>query len=194
MWIVSSQTTICPVRTGSISSNSFVRAIRTCRLAFEHIHPEDLSIASEAFATLLEQPDQEQAVEYRARHADGSWKWLEVRGRNRLDDPVIEGIIVSAREITDRKDREQELRQKERRYQAVFNDPNILVGLIDTDGTVLDINETAMGYVDADVADVTGEPFWEAPWFTGDGTIQQEVHERIDQAAAGEYVEFEMRK
>ncbi|WP_348609655.1 PAS domain S-box protein [Halobaculum rarum] len=159
--------------------------------AFEHIHPEDLAASSDAFADLLEQPSQEHTIEYRARHADGSWRWLEVRGRNRLDDPVIEGIIVSVRDITERKAREQELHEKERRYQAVFNDPNILVGMLDTDGTVHDINETALEYVDADDADVLGEPFWETPWFTGDESVRQEVRDGIDQAAAGEYVEFE---
>ncbi|GAB7010206.1 PAS domain S-box protein [Halorubrum trueperi] len=159
---------------------------------FDRVKPEDRSIASEAFADALEHPDQEHSVEFRVRHADGSWRWLEVRGRNRLSDPVIEGIVVSVHDVTERKARQQELRKKERRYQAVFNDPNILVGMLDTDGTVLDINETAMEYVESDVEDITGEPFWKTPWFTSDETVQQEVRGWIDKAAAGEYVEFEL--
>ncbi|QZP39185.1 hybrid sensor histidine kinase/response regulator [Halobaculum magnesiiphilum] len=160
--------------------------------AFEHVHPADLSTASDAFADLLEHPDQDHTVEYRVRHADGSWRWVEVRGRNRLEDTVIGGIIVSVRDITQRKARQQELREKERRYQAVFNDPNILVGMLDTDGTVLDINETAMRYIEADVEEITGKPFWKTPWFSGDESVQQEIREWIDKAAAGEYVEFEI--
>jgi len=80
--------------------------------AFETIHPEDMSVASEAFAEILEQPDREQTVEYRARHADGSWRWLEVRGRNLLDNPVIEGILVSVRDITERVQHKQELERQ----------------------------------------------------------------------------------
>lgn len=160
--------------------------------AFEHIHPEDLSMASEAFIDVLKHRDEEHTAEYRVRHANGSWRWLEVRGRNRLDDSVIEGILVSVRDITQRRARQEELREKERRYQAVFNDPNILVGMLDPDGTVLDINETAMGYIDTDIEAITGEPFWETPWFAGDETVKQEVRESIDQAAAGEYVDFEL--
>ncbi|MFB1062558.1 ATP-binding protein [Natrinema sp. H-ect4] len=79
----------------------------------------------------------------------------------------------------------------ERRFEAVFDDPNILVGLLDPDGTVLDINRTAMDYIDADLADVSDEPFWETPWWgDGDG-VQSDVKEWTERAAAGEYVEFE---
>lgn len=74
----------------------------------------------------------------------------------------------------ERTEREQVLRQKERRYQAVFNDPNILVGLIDTDGTVLDINQTAMEYIDATLNDVIDTPFWETPWFDHSEALQDD--------------------
>ncbi len=105
--------------------------------------------------------------------------------------PDEDGISIYFRDSSIRKEREQELERKERRYQAVFNDPNILVGLIDTDGTVLDINDTAMSYIDADLDDVVGEPFWETPWFSHSASIRQQVKEGVEQAAEGEYVDFE---
>jgi PAS domain S-box-containing protein len=80
--------------------------------AFKSIHPEDLSVASETFTNVLEHPEKEHVVEYRARHSDGSWRWLEVRGRNLLDNPVIEGIIVSVRDITERIEYQQELERQ----------------------------------------------------------------------------------
>jgi PAS domain S-box-containing protein len=101
-------------------------------------------------------------------------------------------LVCTIQDITEHKDRKQELKKKKRRYQAVFHDPNILVGLLDTTGTVLEINETAMGYVDVELADVAGEPFWETPWFTGDEAIQETIRHRVEQAATGEYVEFEV--
>ena len=86
---------------------------------------------------------------------------------------------------------ERELRRTKHRYRAIFEDPNILAGLIDTDGTVLDINRTAMEYVDATLAEVTGEPFRETPWFDHAETAREEVKRWVDRAASGEYVEFE---
>ncbi|GCF12875.1 hypothetical protein Harman_08100 [Haloarcula mannanilytica] len=107
-------------------------------------------------------------------------------------DGSIEGVVGVARHITDRKERERELHQIERRYQAVFNDPQLLTGLLATDGTVLEINQTAMEYVDATLADVQGMPFWETPWFDHSTDVQQSVREWIDRAATGEYVPFEI--
>jgi PAS domain S-box-containing protein len=99
--------------------------------------------------------------------------------------------IGVARDITDRKEYERELKRKERRYQAVFEDPNILVGLLDPDGTVLDINDTAMEYVDAELEDVVGEQFAETPWWEADEGIRSDVRSWVDRAVTGEYVDFE---
>ncbi len=105
--------------------------------------------------------------------------------------PSETGISVYFRDVTERRERERELERTERRFEAIFEDPNILVGLLEPDGTVLDINGTAMEYVDADLESVTGEPFWETPWWgEGDG-IRDDVREWTERAAAGEYVDFE---
>ncbi|MXV64041.1 PAS domain S-box protein [Natronorubrum sp. JWXQ-INN-674] len=112
--------------------------------------------------------------------------WLEVNVY-----PSETGLSVYFRDITERKERERELRRKERRFEAIFNDPNILVGLLEPDGTTLDINQTAMEYIHADLEDVTGVPFWETPWWgEGDG-VQSDVKRWTQRAADGEYVEFE---
>lgn len=96
---------------------------------------------------------------------------------------------VSA-DMTEQKRRERELRKVERRYRAVFEDPNILVGHLETDGRVLNVNQTAMNYIDASLSDIRGEPFWAAPWWTE--AQESDVQEWIQRSAAGEYVEFEV--
>jgi len=104
------------------------------------------------------------------------------------DERLFVGIL---RDISDRKARQAELREKERRYQAVFNDPNILVGLLDPDGTVVAVNDTAGSYIDTPAADLTGELFWDAPWFAHSKALQSDIKSWVTRAAAGEYVEFE---
>lgn len=88
--------------------------------AFEFIYAEDMEKAMDAFAETLERPDEEVSVEFRANHADGAYRWLEVRGRNLLDDPVIKGVIVNARDITERKKKEHELEATRADYEALF--------------------------------------------------------------------------
>jgi len=79
--------------------------------------------------------------------------------------------------------------QYERRFDALFDDPNILIALLDTDGTMLDVNGTAMSYVDAELVDIRGVAFWETPWCSAD--LRQAVRENVAQAADGEYVEYD---
>jgi PAS domain S-box-containing protein len=70
------------------------------------------------------------------------------------DDGDITLLIPEGRNISELKAREQSLRDQEHQLDAIFNDPNLLVGLLDTDGTVKDINETALEYVDTSPEDI----------------------------------------
>lgn len=108
-----------------------------------------------------------------------------------FDVNLMEILAADAAAVLDRIEREHELQKKERRYRAVFEDPNILVGLLDPEGRVLDINRTALEYVGAPLKDIIGEPFWTTPWFEGDEALQDAVQEWIQRANAGEYAEFE---
>jgi PAS domain S-box-containing protein len=85
----------------------------------DYVHPEDREAVIEKFERSLADPDALPAHEYRFRHADGSWIWLESRGQNLLDHPLIEGIVVNSREITERKKQEAVLRQRNDRLQAL---------------------------------------------------------------------------
>lgn len=105
------------------------------------------------------------------------------------EDGDVTLLIPEARNISELKEREQTLREQESQFDAIFNDPNLLVGLLDTDGTVLDINETALEYVEASREYLIGDSFWETPWWTeGYGAA---VKQWIAEAANGEYVEYE---
>jgi len=80
--------------------------------AWEYIHPDDRERTLEAFETWVKDPSRTlERVEYRARHADGSWRWMEAEGNNQLDNPAVEGYVVNSRDITDRKERQRELQQ-----------------------------------------------------------------------------------
>lgn len=82
---------------------------------FEHIHPEDLETIETLFPSFVSQPGEEITAELRVEAKSGGWRWVEVQGVNRLEDPVIEGLLFSSREITERKEREQEIRRQNNR-------------------------------------------------------------------------------
>ena len=66
------------------------------------VHPEDLPLASATFATVMKEPGASESVELRFLRSDGSPLWIEAKVTNLLLDPVVERIIINARDITDR--------------------------------------------------------------------------------------------
>ncbi|MFW6153225.1 MAG: PAS domain S-box protein [Halobacteriota archaeon] len=80
--------------------------------AFEYIHPEDREEVLLMFSHLLEHPSRPARVDYRFKDPDGEWPILEARGKNLLDDPFVRGVVVNARDVTDNKEREAELRHQ----------------------------------------------------------------------------------
>ncbi|WP_256409689.1 PAS domain-containing sensor histidine kinase [Halorubrum rutilum] len=88
---------------------------------FEFVHPEDREQNADALETVLSNPSESETVEVRFRHADGSWRWIEATMRNRVDDDIIDGILLSSRDITERKEYEREARELAEEYEAVLN-------------------------------------------------------------------------
>ncbi len=84
------------------------------RSIFEFLHPDDRDRAAESFATVLTRPGDTLTAEMRFRHADGSWRILEGIGVNRLSDPAVGAIIVNARDLTERRRLEDQLRQAQK--------------------------------------------------------------------------------
>jgi diguanylate cyclase (GGDEF)-like protein/PAS domain S-box-containing protein len=85
---------------------------RIGRSAFEFIHPDDLARGSELLGDVVSAPGAMGSGEFRLRHADGSWRWLEIVGKNLFDDPAVGGLVVNYRDITTRKTLEDELRHQ----------------------------------------------------------------------------------
>jgi PAS domain S-box-containing protein len=83
--------------------------------AWEYIHPEDRGSVANAFEEWVENPEATYPIEYRASHADGSWRWMEGYGTDQLENPAVEGYVINSRDITERTERRRELeRQNER--------------------------------------------------------------------------------
>ena len=104
--------------------------------------------------------------------------------------PVLaDRVRTAVEEYRDRAARRAELRRSDRRLEAVFEDPKMLVGILSPDGTLRKANRTAMEFIEADHDTLVDEPFHETPWWPDD--LRSDVRQWVDRAAAGEYVEYE---
>ncbi len=78
----------------------------------ELVHPGDLARVGGLFADLLASPGATAMGEVRARHKDGTWRHLEAVGTNLLGDPALGGVVMNYRDITERKEYEEQLRHR----------------------------------------------------------------------------------
>jgi diguanylate cyclase (GGDEF)-like protein/PAS domain S-box-containing protein len=67
------------------------------------IHPDDLQVRDRSLAALSDRESPHPMAELRMRHSDGTWRWVETVDTDRIDDPVVRGIITNFRDVTERK-------------------------------------------------------------------------------------------
>lgn len=88
------------------------------RDAFAIVHPDDLDRVRTVFVHGLDNPDAVETAEYRVRAKDGSWHIVESFGRNLVHDPSVRGVLVTSRDLTERRRLEEQL-QREQRLDAI---------------------------------------------------------------------------
>ena len=81
---------------------------------FDFLHPDDRELAGIRMNEALQRPGETVAAEVRFKHADTTWRIMEAVGVNRLKDPSVGAIIVNARDITERRKLEEQLRQAQK--------------------------------------------------------------------------------
>lgn len=74
----------------------------------DHVHSDDVEELQAAFMQPLSISRSSSISEYRMRHRNGGWRLMEGMVTNLQDDPAIEGFVIHARDITDRKRAEDE--------------------------------------------------------------------------------------
>ncbi len=110
------------------------------RNAFELIHPDDRPQALELFGELRKRPGHLIRAELRALHKDGIWRQLETVGVNRLDDAAIGAIVVTYRDVSERKRTEQDLRHTLSLLSATFESTADGILVVDLDGRIVSFN------------------------------------------------------
>ncbi len=80
----------------------------------EMIHPDDKENTRKAFRELM-QSSKIQGVQYRHKHKNGSWVYLEANGTNQIKNPQIQSLVLNVRDITVRKKMEESLKESEAR-------------------------------------------------------------------------------
>lgn len=180
------------------------------------LHPDDREEVQRAFAEACD-PDLRHLydVEYRTvGKEDGLIRWVAAKGRARF---TAEGrcsrVVGTALDITSRKadevrlrelnetlerrvaERTSELSESQRRFRGIFDSALQFMALLTPDGTVVEINQTALSWSDIEPQEIVGKKFWAAAPMRDNAELQEAIRSGVRLAASGETVraEHEMR-
>ncbi|QEG24246.1 PAS domain S-box protein [Mariniblastus fucicola] len=87
---------------------------------------------------------------------------------------------------------EQALRSSEEHLRRVINNQLGLVGVIGSDGLLLEVDDRSMNIAGLEREDVIGKHFAECAWWTYDDAVANRIREAMDRAFAGEKVRFDI--
>lgn len=125
-----------------------------------YVHPDDLARLQRSFAAAFGQPGVPQPpTEYQIHDLHGQWRVLETVIVNLLHDPAVNGIVVNARDITQRREAERALRESEARYRLILQQSLDAIFITDTKAhTLLEANPAffkLFGYSPEDMGRLT---------------------------------------
>ena len=95
------------------------------------LHPDDAPLFAQVLERLLADPGSSVPALYRARHADGSWRWIDGIATNLLHVPSVRAIVANYRDVTARVTTENALRESEERYRLLFDATPVPVFVLD---------------------------------------------------------------
>jgi PAS domain S-box-containing protein len=176
--------------------------------AFEYVHPDDAERVVGVFNEELLRSRRNRGVEFRFRHKDGSWRYLEALGSNLIDDPSIRGVVVNSRDVTERKEAEEEIRQlneslerrvEERtaemreakeRFRSIFEHAAIGMSLYDPNGHFIQVNPALCEILGRSEEELLGTTFQEV---THPDDVETSV-EHVQRLLNGETSGYQLEK
>jgi two-component system sensor kinase FixL len=100
-------------------------------------------------------------------------------------------FLIIQRDVTERLQAARDLEESEQLFRAIFNSTYQFIGVLDLEGTILKVNQSALDSFGANETDIVGKLFWETPWWTHSPQLQQRLKDGIMEAARGKLVRFE---
>lgn len=114
------------------------------RSPFQLVHPDDLDLIMNEMVLVYRRENNGTPTEFRFKHSNGVWVYLEAQASNLINNPAVNGIVLTARDITDRKLAGDALRMSESKFRNIFENMSVGYFRSGLDGGLLDVNPACL--------------------------------------------------
>ncbi|MEP6835394.1 MAG: PAS domain S-box protein [Gemmatimonas sp.] len=129
-------------------------------------------------------------IEDEVEMQDGSWYLRRVLSYT-TPEGEREGIVLTFTDLTERRRYESDVLASEARLRSVIDSMYAFVGVLDVDGTLLEVNQAALGVGGLERSEVIGQRFWDCAWFMHDDAVRDRLRDAFERARAGELVRYD---
>jgi two-component system, cell cycle sensor histidine kinase and response regulator CckA len=124
------------------------------------VHPDDHGKCKEFLQRVVETGQRQRGIEYRVRHANGSWRWHNSNGVPLRDETGnIIGYEGIASDVTERKYAKEALQESEERYRTLVENASDIVFRTDQDGHFTFVNPAARRISGYEEGEIIGKRF-----------------------------------
>ncbi|PBJ24690.1 Cyclic di-GMP phosphodiesterase Gmr [Pseudomonas sp. ACN8] len=153
------------------------------------LHPEDLPALKRALVEHLKGRTEDYQIEYRVRHGDGHWVWIEDRGRavERADNGRVIRMVGTRRDISASKG----LEEQRQLAATVFEAASEGIVIFDPNYVLIAINQAFSRVTGYDIDDMIGRNVVELPCSRDARRHYAAIHQALEQQGSwqGELVE-----
>lgn len=107
------------------------------------LHPDDAPGLLAELATVVGREGVAHGIRCRVRRADGSWRTVEIVANDLSADPAVGGVVVNARDVTERVEAERRAERQRRWFQKVTEGASDVVVVLDADGRFVYVSPSA---------------------------------------------------
>jgi len=109
-----------------------------------YLHPDEIQPLMDRCTARIREGNMFFTEEFRMRHKDGSWHYMEASISCRLGIPPIDGIIVNLKDISEIKSARTALKYSEEKYRMLYDSALVGMASLEADtGTILTVNKMA---------------------------------------------------
>ena len=125
---------------------------------FDGIHKDDFAVVHSNFVGAIEAFSSSPPTEFRVRHKDGTWKYIESIAKPFNDPTHGTSIVVTSRDTTERRGAVRDREESDSRVNSIFENAAIGIMLVERSRRIVKSNrvfQKMLGYTESELEQMT---------------------------------------